>query len=223
MELEFDHFFVCTTVGAPEVGAVLEIGLTEGTANSHSGQGTANRRIFFHNAMVEFLWVVDDREVRHPQIAPTHLWERWHHHQTNYSPFGIGFRRCAKDVLSSIPFATWAYQPPYLPPPLQIDVARHTTAVEPLLFVIPYGGRPDTLPLDRQQPLHHATGWREITRLHITVPTDQPFSTAIHAIAEMGLITFSQGQEHFAEIEWDGGTQGKAIDVRPTLPLGFRW
>jgi hypothetical protein len=62
MAIEFDHLFVFTTVNAPEVDDILASGFTEGTSNLHPGQGTANRRIFFHNAMLEFLWIADEHQ-----------------------------------------------------------------------------------------------------------------------------------------------------------------
>jgi hypothetical protein len=45
--------------------------LTEGTPNIHPGQGTANRRFFFRNAMLELLWVNDEQFVQGPRaLAP---------------------------------------------------------------------------------------------------------------------------------------------------------
>ncbi|AFY78420.1 MAG: hypothetical protein IGR93_19055 [Hydrococcus sp. C42_A2020_068] len=59
MTFELDHLFICTAIGAPEADRLLSFGLTEGTPNIHPGQGTANRRFFFHNVMLELLWVLD--------------------------------------------------------------------------------------------------------------------------------------------------------------------
>jgi hypothetical protein len=42
----------------------VAFGLTEGMSNSHPEQGTANRRYFLRNAMLELLWVHDEREAR---------------------------------------------------------------------------------------------------------------------------------------------------------------
>src|SRR5262245_20497294 len=92
MLMEFDHLFICTNSGASEADRLLEFGLTEGTRNIHLGQGTESRRFFFRNAMLEFLWVRDEREVQSDLISPTRLWERWRYRQTGYSPFGICFR-----------------------------------------------------------------------------------------------------------------------------------
>ncbi len=57
--MELDHVFVCTARDAPEAERLRALGLVEGTSNVHHGQGTANRRFFFANAMLELLWVHD--------------------------------------------------------------------------------------------------------------------------------------------------------------------
>ncbi len=64
MRLELEHLFVCAAPGAPEADALVQLGLREGPPNTHPGQATANRRFFFFNAMVEFLWVNDLREAQ---------------------------------------------------------------------------------------------------------------------------------------------------------------
>jgi hypothetical protein len=225
MAIAFDHLFICTTTNAPEVDHILACGFTEGTSNSHPGQGTTNRRIFFHNAMLEFLWVVNEREVRSADIAPTHLWERWNYRQTGYSPFGAVFRTVATSGQESyqLPFTTWNYRPPYLPPHLQIEVASDTHAIEPMIAVIPFGGRPDAFPADRAQPLNHACGAREISHVKITLPSNQPLSAAASAIQATGFVTFAVGDEYLAEVEFDRAVQGQMADFRPQLPLCLRW
>jgi len=220
MKLELDHLFICTTAGAPEVDELLAFGLTEGTRNNHPGQGTTNRRIFFQNAMLEFLWVDNEPEVRRPVIAPTHLWERWQYRHSGYSPFGLCVR---PETGTALPFATWAYCPPYLPPPLQIDIAAVTRPVEPLLFVIPFGGRPDTFPADRRQPLEHACGFREITDLEMMIPNPEPLSSAVQFVHDTGLVKFRAGDEFRVDIEFDHGGQARSCDFRPHLPLCFHW
>jgi len=61
MRIELDHLFVCTTPGAPEAERLVQFGLHEGPPNQHAGQGTANRRFAFANAMIELFWVSDER------------------------------------------------------------------------------------------------------------------------------------------------------------------
>jgi hypothetical protein len=51
MTIGLDHFFILTEPGAPQAELLSDFGLVEGTANSHQGQGTANRRLCFDFAM----------------------------------------------------------------------------------------------------------------------------------------------------------------------------
>lgn len=226
MKVELDHIFVCTGVGAPEAVRLVAFGLVEGTSNPHPGQGTTNRRFFFHNAYLELLWVRDEREARSPPIAPTRLWERWRHRSTGYSPFGLCVRPSPPHarVEGALPFRTWEYRPPYLPPGSCIDVATGTSASEPLLFAVPYAGRPDTFPDDLRQPLVHPSGVVEISALRVTLPAGgEPMSGAVRELHREGVVSFDTGDEHLAEIELDHGARGQSADFRPSLPLRFRW
>ncbi len=228
MRVEFDHLFICSEVGAPEAEQLVAFGLVEGAPNVHPGQGTANRRFFFHNAMLELVWVHDEREARSPPIAPMRLWERWRYRFTGYSPFGICLRpKDARRALSgrpaALPFATWEYSPPYLPPGTRIDVAAGTAPSEPLVFATPFGGRPDALPEERRQPIVHPKGLVEVTGLRITLPKAGPTSGAVRALHRAGVVSFDAGEEHLAQIEFDRGTRGQSADFRPLVPLRFRW
>jgi hypothetical protein len=226
MTIELDHLFICTEVGAPEADQLVAFGLTEGTSNLHPGQGTSNRRFFFHNAMLELVWVHDEREVRSPPIAPTRLWERWKYRLTGYSPFGICLRQSGQHASVgpvALPFATWKYCPPYLPPELHIDVATGTAASEPLVFATPISGSPDAFPEERRQPLVHPKGLVEITGLRITLRSGEPLSEAVRMLHRAGVVSFEEGNAHLAETEFDRGSQGRSADFRPLLPLCFRW
>ena len=86
MAAELDHLFVCVSPGAPEAGRLIQLGLMEGPPNTHPGQGTANRRFFFANAMLELLWVADAAEAQSEMAAPTKLWERWSERGSGASP-----------------------------------------------------------------------------------------------------------------------------------------
>ena len=59
MKAELDHVFVCCSAGGPEADALRRAGLSEGSPNTHPGQGTECRRFFFSNAYLELLWVSD--------------------------------------------------------------------------------------------------------------------------------------------------------------------
>jgi hypothetical protein len=53
--MEIDHIYICTEKNAPAGDLLVEFGLLEGSSNTHPGQGTANRRFYFHNLMLELL------------------------------------------------------------------------------------------------------------------------------------------------------------------------
>ena len=213
MTIELDHLFICSQVNAPEIDRLLDLGLVEGSSNTHPGQGTANRRIFFANLMLELAWVEDEAEVTSPTVAPTHLYERCHYHETGYSPFGIGLRRKATET--TLPFQTWAYKPAYLPGELQIDIAVDTKPNEPLLFVIPFNKQ-------QREPIEHPAGMKQVSGVKITIPSDR-LSQALKTIEARGLVKLLTGTENLLTIEFDHLVKQKAIDFRPYLPLKFCW
>jgi glyoxalase-like protein len=71
MTYALDHVFVCCAEGAPEAERLVRLGLTEGSPNTHPGQGTASRRFFFENAYLELIWVTDPREAQGEPAART--------------------------------------------------------------------------------------------------------------------------------------------------------
>jgi Glyoxalase-like domain len=93
VDFEFDHALVWVSPGAPEAERLVAFGLTEGTPNVHAGQGTANRRFFFHNAMLELIWVQDETEAQGEPTARLGVRARWRHRETGASPFGLCLRR----------------------------------------------------------------------------------------------------------------------------------
>ncbi len=215
MTIKLDHLFIYCQVNAPEIERILDLGITEGRSNTHPGQGTANRCIFFENAMLEFLWVMDKEEVSSPTVAPTKLEERSRYHETGYSPVGIGFRR--SKIGEALPFNTWAYRPAYLPAQLQIDIARGIKPHEPLLFAIPFSEK------TYSKSINHASGIKKVTNVEIIILSPQPFSDAINIVQQSDLVKFIAGKEHLLTIEFDRSIQQQTIDFRPHLPLQFRW
>lgn len=221
MSVSFDHLFLCTSPGSHEIEPLLALGLSEGTPNQHPGQGTACRRIFFKNAYLEFLWVADEAEARSDPAAPLHLWERTRTEETGWSPFGIGLR---PDGLGAPPFPTWAYRPAYFPAPMQIEIGENSIEpVEPLVFCVPIGARPDAYPEDRRQPLEHAIGFKEITRVRLTLQRNGPISAPLVALERLGFVQLRTGDAPLLEIGFDRETERQFIDFRPTLPLCFSW
>lgn len=218
---ELDHVFICTDIGAPEADRLRDFGLTEGAPNVHPGQGTTNRRFFFHNAMLELLWVHNPAEAQSGATRPTRLWERWQGRHSDAVPFGICLRP-RHPAMAALPFAAWAYTPMYLPSPWVIHVGENAAILaEPMLFYVAFGHRPDQA--GSHYPLEHATGFQEMTSLRMQRPHSLPPSAVLRAVLEMGIVTVRAGTPALMEIGFDGEVRGQSMDFRPRLPLVLHW
>jgi hypothetical protein len=217
---ELDHVFIYTTPGAPEADLLKDFGLTEGPSNVHPGQGTANRRFFFHNAMLELLWVYDSEQAQNAHTRPTRLWERWCGRRDT-SPFGICLRPQHPETVA-LPFPAWAYQPAYLSAPWVVHVGDNAAMLaEPLLFYMAFGRRPDQA--GSPAPMAHAAGFREITALRVQGPQPTRPSAVLQAAIDTGAVTWCTGSQYHMNIGFDGESHNKIIDCRPTLPLTLSW
>jgi hypothetical protein len=223
MASEFDHVFICVSVGGEEASALAAFGLNEGTPNLHPGQGTACRRFFFANSYLELLWVNDAVEAQSTLIQPTHLWERWIRRANGVCPIGLGFRPKTQHD-GGAPFSSWEYRPPYLAAPLSLHVATNANVLaEPMLFYLPFGLRPDGYPGAKRPLLAHRAGLREVTRVELTSPHVDRLSPEMAVVTRAGLAQLRAGLEYLVELGFDGETQGQHADFRPLLPLVFRW
>jgi hypothetical protein len=226
MAFEFDHLFILTDLGALSADQLVAFGLIEGSSNSHPGQGTTNRRFFFHNAMLELLWVNNPAEARSEAIRRTGLWERWNGRNSPVErtcPIGI-ILRPTEDSRETIAFPSWDYRPPYLPETVSIAVATNYEILgEPMLFQIPFGGRPDRFPPEKAQPLNHPAGLQEITRVEIIMPIATRPSPEMQAVIDSRQITVRNVTDYCVELGFDGESQGQRADFRPGLPLVISW
>jgi hypothetical protein len=207
MPLELDHLFVCTATGAPAADRLIELGFAEGPPNTHPGQGTANRRFFFANAMLEFVWVENEAEARSDLTSRTLLADRCER-RAEISPFGVIVRPGAEQQIEP-PFPAWEYRPLYLPPPLCLHIAE-TGLDEPMWIYMNFAHR-----------AHRGDG-PAITALALTSP-HPPKSVAARAILSSGILSYHEGPQHSVEIEFDHARQGRAADLSPHLPLQLRW
>jgi hypothetical protein len=168
---ELDHLFVFSTVGAPEADELVAAGFAEGSKNVHAGQGTACRRFFVANCMLEFLYVTDIAITRSGIAEPTGLAQRWLKQGSGASPFGLCFRPVAGDNEAS-PFPSWTSGPRYLhdgTPDYEIS-NRCRNIEEPFMFFTPKFLRQDRYPADRAQPLVHGNGVTILTHVHLESP-----------------------------------------------------
>jgi hypothetical protein len=215
MRIELDHLFVCTAPGAPEADKLVQFGLYEGPPNQHPGQGTANRRFAFANAMIELLWVSDAKEAQSQSTRRTLLWERWSGRRDNASPFGI----CLRPVDSQDtepPFPAWEYRPPYLSDPLFMNIGE-VGIEEPMWIYLSFMRR-----VHREQWfIEHPIGIREITGLTLTTPVPLR-SNASQKVIESGILATRAGATSLLEIEFDGNRREQYMDFRPHLPFVFQ-
>jgi hypothetical protein len=222
--IELDHIFICSSADGVEAAALTTLGLTEGTGNEHPGQGTACRRFFFRNAYLELLWVSDSSEAQSKRSSPMHLWERWKGRGGQTCPFGLGFRP-GSDHDTAPPFATWEYQPAYLPNPLSLGVGRNSEVLtEPMLIYLPFARRrPDDERQNKRQPLEHTAGFRQICDVELLTPNAHTLSSELQAVRDNRLLRVSEGVEYLLAITFDRQTKGQHTDLRPSLPLVFKW
>lgn len=218
---ELDHVFVCAAPGAPEADALVSRGLLEGQPNTHPGQGTSNRRFFFHNAMLELLWVHDETEARSPSTRRTRLFERWSRRAGDACPFGLCFRP-AHGV--DLPFPGWAYAPRYLPPSLSVHVGGNSERMdEPMLFHLPFATRPDQAPREKRPPLAHHLPLRELTRVTWVTPNRLEPSIELCAAMKIDGIFVARGPAHALELGFDDEPGEVRLSLRPHLPLTLCW
>jgi Glyoxalase-like domain len=219
---ELDHLFVCTSVDAPEGRRLIELGLTEGTPNTHPGQGTANRRFFFRNAMLELIWVHDSAEANSPVTRRTRLFDRWRDRASGACPFAFCFRPADGSV--NAPFATWAYVPSYVAPSMAIHIGANSDRLsEPMLCFMSSAIRPDEVADERRQPMDHAIGVREITRVRWTRPSAAALSPQMSVVASLPSFTVETGDAHALEIGFDHESSGQSRTLHPELPITFFW
>ena len=208
VHIELDHFFILTTPGAPEASLLKEIGLTEGPANDHPGQGTANRRFFFADAMLELVYLRDAEEARRGPGSGLLFPERFA--AADASPFGLVF----KSADTGTPFPGWAYHPDYLSDGQTLHVGDNSAETrEPLCVYQPSVG-PRT-------PGAHANAHR-VTGIQISLPLSRP-SAALEAAGQADRVALRFNEPHFMEVMLEGGRGGQRRDFRPALPLAIVW
>jgi hypothetical protein len=192
------------------------LGFVEGSSNTHPGQGTANRRFYFDNFMLELVWVTDSDEARNERTRRTRLWERCEGQDSQVSPFGIIFRSTGTPPAPP-PFATWSYTPIYLPAGLAMQVADDTTLYEPELFYLPFLRRASA----STEPVSHALPIRRIRGLSVGLRNRDALSAASRCAEQHGLLGYFEALQPLLEILFEGPA-GMRIDLRPELPLVFR-
>jgi hypothetical protein len=213
-----DHVFIFCSVEGGEAEALTRLGLKEGSANTHPGQGTACRRFFFSNMYLELAWVSDPVEAQTEAVLPTRLWERWSQRGRRACPFGIVLRPADGAADAGAPFKSWAYRPQYMPAALAIDIARDAPLSGPEFFYLGFQRERARL---GQEPVDHTLPMRSLTKATVSRPRDG-CSEAAEALQSEGVMAFKDAAEYLLELQFDEARCGHA-DLRPVLPLILRW
>ncbi|EHO77443.1 hypothetical protein [Fusobacterium ulcerans] len=208
--MEVDHIYICTDYKAPVGDLLKEFGLIEGTSNIHPGQGTANRRFFFHNFMLELLWIENLKEVKSDLTKPMRLFERCSKKDKNISPFGIGFRPTTEKDEKAL-FPVWDYHPIYLPDFLKIQVADSTPLSEPMFFYLSFAGRQDKYPLEKLENMKHKLPLKEVTEVKMHINKKENFSEAAEIINKTNSLILIKDNENYLELTFDNHILKKKI------------
>lgn len=226
--MKIDHIFIFTHQAEQVASTLRRFGLSEGSANVHSGQGTACRRFYFQNAYLELAWVMNEDEVKNPVLERTKLWERSQYELTTYCPFGLCFRTDQQTGHSiRLLFEdSWQYHSIYLPEGHYANIASNEDfSAEPMLFEMPFFGlAPKDYPVAKQQPLTHAKGYQELTKVTLTLPVPlNDLSPAMKKVLHERIVDISWGEAYRVALEFDHGNQGEQQDFTGLIPLMITW
>ncbi|MDB9527666.1 VOC family protein [Oscillatoria sp. CS-180] len=214
MNLKLDHVFILVEPTAQVADRLLEHGFREGPSNTHPGQGTANRRFYFANGMLELIWVQDADEARNGPGRNLHFSERADNFTA--SPFGAIFVPHKDNASSDMPFPGWHYQPDYFPPPKGFHVGANSQNLrEPLCFYFPFHdpGVP------RPQPERNS---QRITEVVISTPSTDTHGV-LALVSKCDRLSIQSAREHLMEITLDHHALKHTQDFRPAMPLILHW
>lgn len=209
-----DHLFILTEPGAPVAEKITEIGLVEGNANTHPGQGSANRRFFLENFTIELLYISNEDEARQGLGRDLRLLDRYQSQKA--CPYGIVSR--VTEPGTAPEFNSWKYYPDYFNGDLCFYVGVNSDCLsEPLCICMP-----PELPLKNKIPEQYANkGWR-LSSVEIAVPVEKP-SEELACFAAMESVKIRFGQPHQMTLCLNHGENRKSLDLNPVLPLVIQW
>ena len=214
MTMNLDHVFILVEPGAKVADRLLEAGFLEGPINTHPGQGTANRRFYFANGMLEFLWVRDAEEAKNGPGRDLRFPERAQ--DSSASPFGLILVPSQNDVSADMPFPGWHYQPNYFPAPKGFHVGANSSNIEePLCFYFPFH-QPG---VPKPQPQRNPQTITDIILFTTSIDTQGVLKSVNHS----DRLSIRFGHEHLLEITLDHHRSGRSQDYRPEMPLILHW
>lgn len=217
MNLELDHVFILVKPEARVANLLIAKGFEEGTRNIHPGQGTSNRRFFFRNGMLEFIWVHDAEEAENGSGRDLRFPER--DLDSAASPFGVILQQ--KDGVnletSKMPFDGWSYQPIYFEPSNAFHVGSNSVNTpEPLCIYVPF-----TLPKSSVNKGKINSSFA-ISNVCIHIPSADR-NEVLEAVDRADRLSIQYSKEHLMEMVLNDRSSGKVVDFRPEIPLIMYW
>lgn len=206
--MKVDHIFIRSTVGAPEITSLMACGAVEGEPHVHPGQGTSNRRFFFNNMMLEFIWISNEAEVKSQLTSPMKLYERLNG-SSEASPFGVCFK--SETSTEKPPFESFQYKPIYLPEQLHIDVEKRNNLSSPLWFYANF----------MKENTKNLTIQLSVT--NITIYSTDRDEVKLFQFENTSNMSFEYGTEHLLVIEVNHHQKKLIKDFRPSSPLIIKW
>ncbi|MFK7859714.1 MAG: hypothetical protein AB8B64_12880 [Granulosicoccus sp.] len=213
MSIELDHIILLTGEGAPLANLLVEAGLVEGSSNIHPGQGTSNRRFFFQNTTLEFLYVHDLVETTSGPAQGLRFGDR--SLDSDASPFGLVMRTVKGDA--EIPFDGWKYCPDYFASDMCFFVGVNSNNLkEPLCICMP-----DNLSQRKDLPIPENPNLA-LTELIISIPVLKA-SNPLLAISKCQNIVIELDKPNRLELTFNNGVHGKRHDFTSKMPLILNW
>lgn len=223
--LVLDHLFIFVPPGAVLARQALsEAGINVGSSvTRHDGTGTASVFAMFANAYLELAWV--DSTVRlepefRARLERNRRASAWT--ASGPSPFGVGFRR-GPGAPDQLPYVSRPSTAAWMKAGTQIDVLAPPadSLPSPRVFVVPR----DMGAWQRKVApalFVHRIGVQQITRVRVITP-DGARVQLLGWIDTLPGVKFVRGREHLVEVTFDGGQEGKHVDLRPRLPVILRY
>lgn len=210
MALSLDHVFILTEPGAPFADELVLNNFIEGPSNTHSGQGTANRRFFFNGFTLEWIFVTDEHEAVTGPGKKLQFVDRWK--VQNASPFGIVVRTDAPLL-----YPHWLYWPDYFNGEMSFAVGENSSELqEPLCICMP-----QELP-QCSPPEDLCNADKVLTKIDIYVDAEELSEAAKHFKAIEG-VNLILDDAHRTELTFNHGEAGQHIDLLTSVPVRLVW
>jgi hypothetical protein len=211
--LELDHVTIVVPPGAAGVTTALAAAgfrFLSPEPTVQRGRGTATRTLGFENAYLELLWVTDRDELlaADPELGPRLKWD-----DAGTSRIGFALRRRAPG--DSLPFPTREHGGT-----LFAKTANH----EPFVSVVAADHAWPLTAAGLTAELLHPNGSRRVTDVRWVHRKRGGNTPAWDYVTGREIVLGGlAGGDPYVEIELDDGRTGKRVDLRPGLPLVFRF